>query len=73
MKSTFDTEKAVAFLTSKTRTVSEVAEQFAVTPATARKYVKAMVAANQITTAGVLQTGTKGRPSTLYAAANATA
>jgi len=70
MKASFDTTKAVDFLNVKSgRTVQEVAEKFEVTPATARKHLGSMLAANQVATAGVRTTGTKGRPATLYVAA----
>jgi predicted ArsR family transcriptional regulator len=60
-----DNSQVVEFL-SQTRTVTEVAARFAVTKATATKYLQALVTGGQVSVTGVKPTGSRGRPSRLY-------
>lgn len=58
----------ISFLSSP-RTVKEVAAQFAVTPATAKKHLVALVAAGQAVKVGTRTVTTKGRPADQFSVA----
>lgn len=60
-----DTNKLTNFLT-KPRTSGDVAQKFAVTPATARKYLTNLFNDGTVVTTGTKNTGSRGRPATQY-------
>jgi predicted ArsR family transcriptional regulator len=56
------------FLKRGKRTVTEVATEFGVTVPTARKYIAELFQAGSLATFGTKETGSRGRPATLYGA-----
>ncbi len=62
-----DTEKLLAFLTTP-RSVKEIAAQFGVSSATAKKYVTDLTSKGKVNKSGVQNTGERGRPADLFVA-----
>lgn len=68
-----DTDAVVQYVTTRTDgvTVAEVAEQFAVTPMTARRFLAGLAEEGALAVVGSKPVGGRGRPRFLYGAPKA--